>query len=173
MLALTFGLGWTQVLWGQRIPEVHGTSFSGQPVELPGALEGKVGILVIGFSQGSRDAVTAWGKKLAGDYYDSKTVTYYEMPVVASVPKLIRGFVIGRIKAAVSDRGRPHFVPLTENEAQWRMLTHYQAPDDAYLLVVDGQGEVRWQTQGPLTDSSYRSLRQQVDGQGGHAAAGR
>ena len=81
-----------QALVAQKIPELHGTTFSGQAVSLPEAFRGKVGILVIGFSQGSREAVTVWGTKLAADYLDSPSVAYYEIPVLASVPKLIRGF---------------------------------------------------------------------------------
>jgi len=146
-----------------RIPPVHGTTFSDSRVDLPEALHGKVGILVLSFSQGSRDGVTVWGKKLAADFYDSPTVAYYEMPCLASVPKFMRGFVEGRIKASVSDRGRAHFLPILDDEPAWRTLVHYAAPDDAYILVVDGAGIVRWQTQGPPTDATYAALRRQVD----------
>jgi len=146
-----------------HIPSVHGTTFSDAKVDLPEALHGKVGILVVGFSQGSRDAVTTWGKKLATDYYDSTTVEYYEMPVLASVPRLLRGFVEGRIKASVSDRGRPHFLPLLDDEAAWRSLVHYNNPDDAYILLVDARGEILWQTEGPPTEATYALLKQRVE----------
>ncbi len=146
----------------QKIPEVHGKTFADTPVSLPEALQGKVGILVIGFSTGARDALTVWGKRLAADYYDSPTVLYYEMPVLADVPKLMRGLVTGKIKASVSDRGKPHFIPLTEDEPAWRTLVHYEAPDDAYLLLIDGQGTVCWQTHGPATDATYATMKQQV-----------
>ena len=139
----------------QRIPELHGTTFSGQPMALPEALRGKVGILVFGFSEGSRDVVTSWGKKLAADYLDSSTVLYYEIPVVASVPKLLRGFVINRIKASVADRGKPHFIALSEDEATWRTLVRY-------LLLVDSQGMIQWQTHDPPTDATYADLKQRV-----------
>ena len=102
-------------------------------------------------------------RDLASDFYDSPSVAYYEMPMLASVPKLLRGFVEGRIKASVSDRGRPHFLPLTDNESEWRSLVHYSNPDDPYLLVVDDQGVIRWQTQGPPTDATYAALKQQVE----------
>ncbi len=146
----------------QQIPAVHGTSFTGVPVNLPQGLAGKVGVLVIGFSQGSRDAVTVWGKRLASDFYDSPTVAYYEMPVLASVPRFMRGFVAGKIKASVSERGKPHFVPLNDHEPEWRSLVHFQAPDDAYLLLVDDHGEVRWRTQGPFTEAGYSALKLQM-----------
>lgn len=146
-----------------RIPSVHGTTFSDSRVDLPDALHGKAGILVLGFTQGSRDAVTTWGKKLAADYYDSPRVLFYEMPMLASVPRFLRGFVESRIKASVSDRGKPHFLPLTSDEARWRILTHYNTPDDPYILLVDDQGIVRWQIQGPPTEATYTTLKQQVD----------
>ncbi len=146
-----------------RIPPVHGTTFANARVDLPEALNGKIAILVVSFNQGSREGVTVWGKKLAADFYDSPTVLYYEMPMLASVPKFMRGFVEGRIKASVSDRGKPHFLPLTEDEAEWRDLTHYSAPDDAYILLVDNQGTVRWQTQGSPTNSTYATLKQQIE----------
>ena len=151
-----------------RIPSVHGTTFSDARVDLPDALHGKVGILVVGFSQGSRDAVTTWGKKLATDYYDSPDVLYYEMPMLASVPKFLRGFVEGRIRNSVSARGKPHFLPLTNDEAEWRDLTHYSTPDDPYILLVDSQGTIRWQTQGPPADATYATLKQQVAALGPH-----
>jgi hypothetical protein len=145
-----------------RIPAVHGTTFSDAKVDLPEDLHGRMGILVLGFSQGSREAVTAWGKRLAVDYYDSPNVLYYEMPCLASVPKFMRGFVAGRIKASVSDRGRPHFLPLTDDEPSWRALARYSAPDDPYILLIDGAGTVRWQTHGPPSDATYTALQQQI-----------
>ena len=146
-----------------QIPAVRGTTFADVKVSLPESLHGKVGIFVVGFSQDSREAVTVWGKKLATDFYDSPTVAYYEMPVLASVPKLLRGFVQGRIKASVSDRGKPHFLPITEDESAWRTLVHYANPDAPYILVVDEHGIVRWQAEGPPTDATYATLKQQVD----------
>jgi hypothetical protein len=148
---------------GPQIPSVHGTTFSDNKVDLPEDLQGKVGILVVGFSQSSRDGVTEWGKKLAVDYADSPNVMYYAMPVLASVPKMMRGMVQGRIKSSVSDRGRPHFLPLIDNEMSWRALAHYNRPDDAYILLVDGNGRVRWQSQGPPVEATYAELKQQVE----------
>ncbi len=148
---------------GETIPQVHGHSFAGAAVELPGALQGKVGILVIGFSQGARKDVEVWGTRLASTYDDKVGVAYYELPVLASVPKLLRGFVTGRIDASVAKLGKPHFVVVDEHEAEWRKITHYTAPDDAYVLVVDGNGSVRWQTQGLPLETTYTALKQHVD----------
>ena len=146
------------------IPEVRGTSFTGQAVNLPTDLKGRVGILVVGFSQGSRDAVKDWGVRLSADYEGSAAVVFYEMPVLAGVPRLLRGYVTGKIKDSVSERGRPHFVPILQNEAGWRTVTGYSIGDDAYVLVVDGAGVVRWQTHERVTDQIYFKLKKAVEG---------
>ena len=148
----------------ERIPEVHGTSFANQAVNLPAAFEGKAaGILVIGFSHGSREEVTGWATKIAGDYRTSTVVAYYELPIVAGVPGFVRGVVLRSIKSSTPERAQRRVVPVTNNEAGWKAITHYGEADDAYLLVVDSQGNVVWQTHGQPTDAAYAALKQQVE----------
>jgi hypothetical protein len=149
---------------GERIPDVHSTSFADQAVNLPTDLWGKAaGILVLGFSRGSREAVTGWATKIAGDYRTSDVVAYYELQVVASVPGFVRGILLRSIKSSAPERAHKRIVPITTNEAEWRTVVHYSQPDDPYVLVVDGQGNVVWQTQGEPTDAAYAVLKQQVE----------
>jgi hypothetical protein len=154
------GLGQTRAA---RIPPVHAAALSGEMVDLPSGLHGKVGVLVVGFSQGAREGVTEWGKRLAAEYRGSAAVVYYEMPVLAGAPKLLRGMIVRSIKSSVPERAQARFVPLMEGEAAWRALAHYSRPDDPYVLVVDGDGVVRWQTQGVPSDAAYAAVKQQVE----------
>ncbi|WP_353068112.1 hypothetical protein RBB75_10835 [Tunturibacter empetritectus] len=163
LLAVT-GLMIVPCASAERIPEVRGTSFANQAVNLPAALQGKTaGILVIGFSRGSREEVTGWARRIAADYRTSPVVAYYELPVVAAVPGFVRGVVLRSIKSSTPERAQPRVVPVANNEAGWKAITHYSQPDDAYLLVVDNQGNVMWQTQGQPTDTAYAALKQQVE----------
>jgi hypothetical protein len=146
-----------------RIPEVHATSFSNEAVNLPEGLKGKVGVLVLGFSKNSREADSAWGKKLAVDYRESPTVVYYEMPVLAGAPRMLRGMIVKSMKSSVPASEQARFVVILENEGAWKTVTHYERPDDPYLLVVDSQGSVVWQTQGAVTDAAYAALKQHVE----------
>jgi hypothetical protein len=65
---------------------------------------------------------------------------------------------------AVPAAERPHFLPLTEDDKPWRAVAHYDKPDDAYLLLVDGEGAVLWETQGEATDLAYTNLKKKLDG---------
>ena len=130
---------------------------------LPGAFFGKTGVLVVGFSQASRTEVTAWGKRLAGDYRDSSRVLYYEVPVLASVPRLLRGWVLKKVAAEVPDRARARFLPVYDHEPEWRAAAGYSKADDAYVLVVDGAGVVHFRLQGEAGDAAYAEVKKRIE----------
>ncbi len=150
-----------------EIPETHATTLSDKPINLPADLKGHPTILIVGFSQHSRDAVTQWAQRLAADYRDSPTVLYYEMPVLTEVPRLLRGVVIRKIKQDVPPRAQPRFIPITDHADEWRTLTGYDkdhAEDAAYLVLLNASGTVKsHQAEGPPTDATYASLRRQIE----------
>jgi hypothetical protein len=150
--------------WGQsaRIPQTHGTSLAGTSITLPDDLRGKVGVLVLGFSKSSGDVCKGWGRRLMESYRDSPEVTYYQMPVLESVPKLIRGMVVKSMKSGVPAAEQTHFLPVFSDEASWRKIAHYGNTDDAYILVVDGDGKVLWETSGKVTDTGFAALKKEI-----------
>ena len=146
-----------------RIPTTHGTSLAGTSVTLPDDLRGRVGVLVLGFSKNSGDVCKGWGQRLAASYRDSRDVTYYQMPVLEAVPKMIRGMVVKGIKSGVPEAEQAHFVPVFGDEKEWQQIAHYANADDAYVLVVDGEGRVQWLTSGTVTDTDFAALKQRVE----------
>jgi len=163
-LVVCAGSGPTQAVAQTQIPPLHGTTLTGEKVDLPKCLKGRVGVLVLGFSQASRDAVAEWGKRLTGEYRTSATVVYYEMPVLESVPHLLRGFVLKQIQKSVPEPGRSRFIPILDHEADWKKASGFVKPDDAYVLVVDAEGDVAWKTEGGATDAAVAEVLRRVDG---------
>ena len=147
---------------GDTIPALHGVVLTGSVVDLPQALSGKEGVLVIGFSQSSREEVTAWGRRLAWEYRDSNRVIYYEMPVLAGVPKLLRGWVLKKVSEGVPERAKSRCLPVLDHEADWKAAAGYAKDEDAYILLVDSAGRVTWRTQGPLDDAHFAELKRRL-----------
>lgn len=166
LLALTVGLVASTSPAG-RIPEVHAVAFSGDAVNFPQSLQGHTTVFLIGFTKDSRDAVTLWARRLAADYQTSPTVLYYEVAVLAGVPRVLRGLVTRRIKDTVPARAQPRFVPIYDQEDAWKAAADFprQGPEnDAYLLIVDGSGNVRVRfASGPPTDQTYANLKHQLE----------
>ena len=149
---------------GAKIPPAHGTLLTGAAVDLPAGLGGKTTVMVIGFSKGSREEVGAWGKRLASDYRGVPGVQWFEMAELESVPKLLRGWVTKQVKESVSAQGQATFLLVTDHEREWKQAAGFGAADDAYVLVVDAAGTVRYRTQGAVNDAVYDAIRKQIDG---------
>ena len=155
-------------VWGQdkaaKIPLAHGTSLAGTAVVLPDALKGKVGVLVLGFSHGSQEQVANWGRLITADYGQAQGLVYFEIPMLGGAPKMIRGMIIKSMGSSVPAAERAHFIPLIEDDKPWRAVAHYDKANDAYVLLVDGDGMVLWQTQGDPTDAAYFAFKKKLDG---------
>jgi predicted transcriptional regulator len=63
----------------------------------------------------------------------------------------------------VPEPEQPHFMPTFSDEVEWKKIVRYANGDDAYVLVVDREGKVRWQTSGKVTDAGFNALKEQVE----------
>jgi hypothetical protein len=151
----------------QKIPELHTTAFSGEHVDLPAALAGHTTVLILSFSQGSRDSVTAWFRQLAADYKTSPTVLYYNLPVLAGAPGFLRGSITKKIKETVPAPAQPRFLPVYDHEDEWKAAAGYAKHDPdgtLYLVVVDSTGTIlfHFATASAPTPQTYGEIRKAV-----------
>ena len=157
----------TGPLTAQTVPSLHATSLSGAQVDLPAALKGHTAVLIFSFSEGARGNVTDWFRDCANDFRNSPTVLYYSFPVLAGAPGFLRGMITRKIKEGVSSAAQPRFVPILDHEAEWKSFAGFskQLPDsEAYLVLVDGSGQVRYRTQaGAPTAQAYADLKQRIE----------
>lgn len=144
------------------IPPIHGSLLTGPPINLPDDLHGKPVIFVMGFSQGSRDQVAGWGRRLTHDYATSPDVAYYELAQLQAAPRILRGMITRKVTADIPERARPHFIVITDHEAEWKQAVAFKSPDDAYLLLVDPAGTIRARVQGPVTEQAWASLQAKI-----------
>jgi hypothetical protein len=144
---------------GQEIPVVTGQTLAGKDVKLPADVRGKVAILIMGFSKNSSAQTGAWGKQVAEGPGKDAGVVFYQLPMLESVPRMIRGMVTRSIRNDTAPEMKEHMLPIFEKEKEWKSLVKFSAADDAYLLVLDGQGKVAWFGNGIWTPEAFRTLR--------------
>ncbi len=145
------------------IPVLHATSLSGQTVDLPSAFRGKTGVLVLGFDRAAQTQVTAWSKRLHDDFSRADDVVFYNLPVIGAVPSLLRGIILRSMRSAVPPIAQERCVPITTDEPQWRSVSGYIEPDEAYVLLVGGRGDILDRLHGNATDDLYLRLRREID----------
>lgn len=144
---------------GLSIPITHAVSLADTTVNLPDDLKGRPAVLVLGFSKSSSRQIKPWADAIERDFPADSKIALYQLPMLQELPHLLRGLVLQGMRKPLSPTERAHFVPVFDNEAAWKMVTHFAGPDDAYVLLVDSLGHIQWQFTGVFGKEKYEELR--------------
>ena len=128
-------------LHAQQLPRIEGENLFGHQVILPDDASGTVAVLILGFSKASKTPTANWQKRIKSEVSAQPGLAVYQLPVLEDVPRLVRSMVISSMKSGVPESQRDRFIPLLHGEAELKKLVNFQAPDDAYLVVLDRSGK--------------------------------
>ena len=162
-LALPLSLIVAAAPLGSRLPKTEGETASEKPIVLPDAAAGRVAVLIVGFSKKSSEVTERWENRVFQDYGAGSQVAIFRVAVLESAPRLLRGFIRGRIEKNIPKGRRDSFVLLFHGEAEWKDLVHFADPDGAYLMVLDVNGTIRWVGHGNPDAACTADLKAQVD----------
>lgn len=141
------------------VPAVQAIALDGHSVSLPRDLPAAT-VLILGFTRRSVDATTAWEKPTRSQLAQSSSIGFFDMAMLADVPRIARGFALGRVRKAVPDVLKPNFLPLVDHETEWKQVSGFDPhqQDAAYVMLVDHGGTVRWSTHAPFTPALFAQL---------------
>ena len=142
----------------QSLPKTDEVTLAGDQVNLESSLKGNTGILILGFTKKSGDQAKEWTKALLSEFSVDRSVVIFEMPILESMPRLVRGMAVRSMKNASSPTEREHFLPVFHNEMQWKQVAQFSEPDDAYILVLDRERKIVWREHGPMDDKRKTEL---------------
>lgn len=143
--------------WAQ-LPNSRATTFTGQDIAFPQILAGRPAVLVLSFSKKGGAAARQWNEHLGRELGGHPAVAYYNLPVLARVPSLVRRIVVSSIKKSIPERDHGHFAAILDHENDWKTLAGYAAPDEAYVVLIARDGQVAWRAHGAYDDASAREL---------------
>ena len=149
-------------LKGEQFPPTGGQNLLGKPVFLPAAAAGQPAILVLGFTHASQNQTKAWSQRLEKQFPPPAPVWIYSIAVLQDVPKLVRGMAVHGIKSGVPAEQHARFLLVYRKEEELKQAAGFTAPDDAYIVVLDPAGAIRWRFHGPVTDSAIDQLLAQL-----------
>jgi hypothetical protein len=87
----------------------------------------------------------------------------WSIAVLEDVPHLVRGMVTHGIKSGTPKDLYNRLVLAYHGEKQLKQAAGFGRPDDAYLLVIDNAGAIRWSFHGPVTDAAMEQLDHQFN----------
>ncbi|HEX4810035.1 MAG TPA: hypothetical protein VH325_13945 [Bryobacteraceae bacterium] len=151
-----------QLTVGEPLPMLSGHTVSGKLLELPSAAKGSNRVLVFSFAKSASADSRAWSQHLVADADPSSPVISYRVIVLESVPKLFRGMAVSGIKSGVPQALWDTTVLLYQDEALWKKRLAVTADDRCYIVLLDGEGRLRWVSPGPFSNSAYGRLKEAV-----------
>lgn len=63
------------------------------------------------------------------------------------------------IKNGVEKDAYDRWLIVTEHEKEMKAAVHFQAADDAYLVLVGSDGAIRWTAHGAVSEDLLRQIR--------------
>ena len=147
---------------GDRFPTLTGQFLTGRDAVLPRASSGKIALVAMGFTYQSRFPVEAWGSWFRAAMGPTPDVTFFEVPMIGGFAALGRWFIDRGMRNGTPAELRDHVITVYRGTGVWKTRLSYSSAhkDDAYLIVLDREGIVRWLHHGPFDQSRADELRQ-------------
>ncbi|MEO8372892.1 MAG: hypothetical protein ABI806_27145 [Candidatus Solibacter sp.] len=146
----------------QPLPVLKGKYLTGRDATLPADSKGKIALLAFGFTYDSRHAVEAWSNRFRQDFAKDSRVTFYEIPVIGGAAQLAKWFIDSGMRKGTPIELHENVITMYGGAAPWKKYLDYRKPDDAYLVLLDPSGAVRWHFTGKFEESAYRELEAAV-----------
>ena len=146
-------------------PTVEGSSLAGRRFVLPRDFEGRMNVALIPFEIEHQADVDTWlpyVKDLAATYPDLR---FYELPTLWTMSPVQRWWVDSGMRMGIRDQ-KTRELTITLYLDRRAFLRALDLPHDgiAYVLLVDGAGEVIWRAAGRWTAEKGQSLLGALDG---------
>jgi hypothetical protein len=143
---------------GDRFPKLHGEFLTRRKVVLPQAAEGRVTLLLLGFTYKSRFAVEKWAERFGAEYKSDPRVTFYEAPMIGGVARLAKWFIDSGMRRGTPEENYERVVTVYGRTNTWKQRVGFVEPDTAYLILLDHTGKVAWRHQGGFEDAAFQAL---------------
>jgi hypothetical protein len=147
---------------GETFPRFEVEVLSGGKAVLPEAAKGRVALLVAGFSRDSQNVMQPWVDRFVKDFGRDPRLVAYSVAVLEGAPRFIRPLIVGGMRKSVPATDAPRFLLAFHEEKVWKQTFGFAQPDDAYLVLLDSGGNIRWKAHGRLNESDYAALKGQA-----------
>jgi hypothetical protein len=145
----------------EPFPLLEAKDLHGQVQSLPVAVSGTPCVLVFGFTNDSKQNTQAWDKALANAVAEPHFFVL-AVPVVEGAPGFVMPLILRALKKRFSQERWRQVLPVKKDRAVWEKLMGFEkgpAEDDAYLLLIDQKGMMRWKGHGPHSEALESELK--------------
>lgn len=151
---------------GERMPELTGQTLTGRTAVLPQASAGKVTLVAMGFTYKSRVPVEAWADWYRTTIDPTTAVTFFEVPMIGGMATVGRWFINRGMRSGTPVELHDQVITVYGGTDAWKQRLSYssECKDDAYLVVLDREGVVRWLYHGVFDQPQAGDLQRLLAG---------
>ena len=147
---------------GTPMPQLKGQFLTSRDATLPDAASNHIALVCLGFTYNSRFPVEAWIARFRKDYAANPAVTFFEVPMISGMARLGKWFIDSGMRGGTPKADQDNVITVYGYTDAWKSRVNFKAPDDAYLLLLDRRGIIRWIHNGPFDEASYKVLTAQM-----------
>jgi hypothetical protein len=141
------------------MPRGEGETRSGKKIPLPDDACGKIALLAIGFSRKGGNATRAWSNRFKKEFGADPRFAVYPVGELEGAPKFVPGMIVGSMRKGTPTADRDRFVTLFQATEELKRFVGFSTSDEAYLLLLDGNGTVQWRGHGLFGEEDYPALQ--------------
>ena len=102
------------------LPPLRGNNLNGRATDLPRDVSGRRALLALGFTSGSRHDVEAWTERFRKTYGPDSSCTFYEIPVLGGMVRIMRPMIDGGMKKGTPPELRAHAMTVWQDAGDWK-----------------------------------------------------
>jgi hypothetical protein len=146
-----------------KFPVVNGSNLLKQKLTLPQDFEGQFNLVFVPFQQWQQMEVNSWGAVAEALEKKYPSFHYYELPTIQRMNPLAHFFIDEGMRGGIPDPAtRKRTITLYIDKSPFRRALGMQNEDHTYIFVVNREGDILWQAQGPYQPETAEALLQTV-----------
>jgi hypothetical protein len=126
-----------------------------------------VSLLAMGFSYDSRFPVESWVRRFRMDFGSNPQVGFFEIPMIGGVAEVGKWFIDSGMRKGRRKEDHEHVFTVYGSTRPWKGRVGYKAPNAAYLVLLDKEGNIRWMHSAGILEAveepAYQALSTMVN----------
>jgi len=138
----------------ENLPVTPAETLSGQKLQFPTALTGKLSVCVFGFSKEAGDRTKTWMTRLNQDGMNAWSIANLE-----KAPAMVRGMIRGSMRKGTPAPQQDRSLIMTKDETAWKRALRSTQDNLPVVVLLDPSGRVLWTYEGVFRSDAYGQLK--------------
>ena len=140
-------------------PQINGIDLQGTKRELPKSFEGKLNIVTVAFKREQQAEVDTWIPIAEEISKENPDIHFYEVPLIYELGAFSRTWINNGMRFGIPNEiARKRTITVYTDRKKFFELMKMEE-DKIYTLLLDSDGKILWQTDGPSSKEKIQSLK--------------